>query len=121
LSPDGDSLAQRLLQRNIIRLAKPQPGQPFAMRLALRKGDLSPFHEANDEQQNYGADRGVDDRGDNSATNRDAQSPKHPSANERAYNADNNIAYQTKTHAFDDNTREPASDGTDDDEDDQCF
>jgi hypothetical protein len=37
-------------------------------------------------------DRRVDDRSDYSATDHDAQSPEHPSADERAHDADNDVA-----------------------------
>src|SRR5262249_54236864 len=49
LSPDGDSLAQRLLQRNIVQPAGTGPASRLPMQPRLRKRDLSPFHESDNE------------------------------------------------------------------------
>jgi hypothetical protein len=108
------------LRRNINRPA----GLVFlpAVRPQTPNGaDLRPFHEADDQKQNDGSDRGVNDLSDYSAPDHDAQRPEHPGADESANDSDNDVTNQPKTNAFDDDTREPAGDRTDDDEDDQCL
>jgi hypothetical protein len=86
-----------------------------------RNDRLSAFHEANYEQQNYGADRGVNDGSNNSPTDHDAQRTEHPTADECANNAYDDVANEPKSDPFDDDASESAGDRADDDEDDQCL
>jgi hypothetical protein len=53
--------------------------------------------EPDDEEQQHGADRGVDDRGDDSGTNMETQLRHQPTANEGADNTDQQVTNEAKS------------------------
>src|SRR5262249_36356682 len=73
------------------------------------------------DQQDNRADEGVDDRGDNTATDYYADLGQQPASEQTAENANDDVAYQPVTTAFDHHTGKPTSDGTDDQPNDECL
>src|ERR1700704_954904 len=77
--------------------------------------------QPHDEQQHDGADRCIDDRGDDAGAEMDAKARQQPIADERADDADQEIAEEAKAGALDDLARQPAGDETDEQDDEQTF
>ncbi len=91
------------------------------MQLTLRKTDLRPFHQADDEQQDHSTDRGVDDGSEKPPADMDTEVAEQPGADEGTDDANDYVANQAKANPFDDNASKPTGNRADDDEDDQCF
>src|ERR1700682_5254317 len=77
--------------------------------------------QPHDEQQHHGANRRIDDRGDETGAEMDAEARQQPIADERADDADQEIADEAKAGPLDDLTRQPAGDETDEQYDEQTF
>jgi hypothetical protein len=77
--------------------------------------------EPDDEQEDDGADSGVDDQSNRAYAQMHAQSRQHPIANERADNADKQIADQAKSGAAHDFACRPPRDNADDQNDEKTF
>jgi hypothetical protein len=81
----------------------------------------SAFDQGDNDQNDHGADRRVDDRGHDSGAEIDAESRQQPSGYHRADNADDDIPDKPEAAPFDDQSCEPAGDGAYDEPDDNRF
>jgi hypothetical protein len=77
--------------------------------------------QSDDHQQDDGADHGVDDRGNDSGADRNSKLRQQPAGDERADDADDDISNQPEAVTLDDEAREPARDGADDQPNDNAF
>ena len=78
-------------------------------------------NQAQDQQQNDGADGGVDDFRNQPAAEMNADLREQQARNQRAGDADHNIADDAKAGAADDLAREPAGHQADEQDDENAF
>src|ERR1700726_1595353 len=78
-------------------------------------------HQSQDQQQDNGADEGVQDQRDNSGPEVNAKLRQQPVADKRADQADQQIADQSKTAPLHHPARQPARDNSDDDDDEETL
>src|SRR5262249_26664706 len=81
----------------------------------------TPIDQPENKQQQNGADRGRYDRGNQPASQMDAQFRQQPSADQRSDDPDADIRDETETGAAHDLTGEPAGDQSDDQDDQKTF
>src|SRR6266403_533448 len=77
--------------------------------------------EPHDQQQQNGADRGIDDLADNAGTERDAKFGKEKTGDQCAGDADENIADDSKAGAAHDLAGQPARHQADEQNDQNAF
>ena len=92
-------------------LGRSRPSRCLA---ALSASVTSFFEEADNEQENHGADYGVDDCRNDAADKDKPDQRQQPAGNDRTDDADNDVADQAEAVTLDDQTREPTSDRSDD-------
>src|SRR5450830_1248969 len=100
-----------MLSDHPLRLANAPPADHIPIGTEL----LTASYQAQHQQQHDRADGGGDDRGGNAATDANAEQTGHPAADEGTDDTDQYIDQQTEAASFDQDTCQPASDGTDDD------
>jgi hypothetical protein len=95
-------------------------------RLAARARSIAPSqsatsNEPDDEEQDGGTDCRVDDRTKDAHAEMNSEFGKQPASDERADNADQEIADQAKSSAAHDLAREPTGHDTHDNNDEEAF
>src|SRR6516165_2007305 len=96
-------------------------GRPRRREAACHQPLSSTLNQSQSDQQDNRADEGVDDRGDHTAADYYADLRQQPASEQTAENANDDVAYQPVTTAFDHHPGKPTSDGTDDQPNDECL
>src|SRR5579871_2013747 len=78
-------------------------------------------HKAHDHKQDDGADRGIDDLRHQAGAEMNAESGKQPACDQRAGDADHDVADDAKSSAADDLAGEPACNQADEEDDKQAL
>jgi hypothetical protein len=92
---------------------------PFARN---ERGNLSPFHQTDDEQQNARAYGRADNRREPPGTNAgQMERAPEPAADDGADDAEDDVADQAEASAFHDLTGQPAGNGADDEQDNETL
>ena len=81
----------------------------------------SAFNQAQNEQQNNRTDEGVDNRGNKTAPDYNAELRQQPTSDEAADYSDDDIPDKPVTAAFDQHTSKPTGDGTDNKPNNECL
>jgi hypothetical protein len=82
---------------------------------------LGAIDEADDEQNDAGANEGIDDRAEDSATNQNTDCRQQPSRDDGTDNSENDIADESEPAAFHDLACKPACNGANDEPNDKRF
>src|ERR1700722_12622429 len=98
----------------------PGTGGPAAIFTPPRRAALSP-DQPQDDQEDHRADKRVDDGGDKARADIDAELRQQPPGDDRADNADHDVAQQPIAAAFDHHSGKPAGDGSDDQPNDNAL
>jgi hypothetical protein len=94
----------------------------FTPRPKEERGALSSaFNQAQNEQQNNRTDEGVDNRGNKTAPDYNAELRQQPTSDEAADYSDDDIPDKPVTAAFDKHTSKPTGDGTDNKPNNECL
>src|SRR6516165_5014766 len=81
----------------------------------------SAFNQAQNEQQNNRTDEGVDNRGNKTAPDYNAELRQQPTSDEAADYSNDDIPDKPVTAAFDKHTSKPTGDGTDNKPNNECL
>jgi hypothetical protein len=86
-----------------------------------RAASVPPAQQPHDQQEDNRTDRGIDDFRDEATTQVDAKLGKQPTRDQRAGNADQNVADNAKAGASHDLAGQPACDQTDKQNNEKAF